>query len=319
MFCSVIIPTVGRDSLARAVDSVLEQAFSRDDFEVIVVNDSARPLPAAEWQTSARVHVIQTNRRERSVARNTGAAIAQGEYLYFLDDDDWLLPGAFEQFWDLACRDGDAAWLYGGIRVVDESGKCLAEVNSGLSGQCFAQILGGAWAPIQASVVRTEVFFAVGGYNPLICGTEDLDLCLRVASRGTFANTSVAVACLLRGESWHTSTDYLRAPDDIRYSRDRVLSEPGALSRLLRSADTAYWHGRIVRVYLSTVLYNLRRRRPVRAISRGVSGTAWLVLAGRYTVSPPFWRGARAHHAPDTLHFVMEQQEREARQPARQD
>ena len=49
------------------------------DFEVIVVNDSGQPLPDMDWQHCPRVRVIDTNRRERSVARNTGAAIAQGK------------------------------------------------------------------------------------------------------------------------------------------------------------------------------------------------------------------------------------------------
>lgn len=316
MFCSVIIPTVGRATLARAVHSVLDQGFSRDDFEVIVVNDSARPLPTARWQESPRVRVIHTNGRERSIARNTGAAIALGEYLCFLDDDDWLLPGALEQFWALTSRDRDAVWLYGGIQVADETGKCLAEVNSGLSGNCLSQIIGGAWAPIQASLVRADAFFSVGGYDPSICGTEDLDLCTRVALRGTFANTPAAVACLLRGRTWDTSTNYLRAPDAIRYSRDQVLKERGAFRRVLRSADSGYWYGRIVRVYLSTVLYNLRRRRLFPAISRAIACAAWSVLAGPRVLSSGFWEGAKAHHAPDTLHFVMERLEREAGQPA---
>lgn len=316
MFCSVIIPTVGRPTLSRAVQSVLDQDFSADAFEVIVVNDSARPLPAAEWQGSARVRVIHTNRRERSIARNTGAAIALGEYLCFLDDDDWLLPGALEQFWVLACQDRVAVWLCGGIQVVDEADERLAEINSGLSGNCFAQIMGGAWAPIQASVVQAEMFFAIGGYDPSICGTEDLDLTLRVAYRGTFANIPTSVACLLRGQTWHTSTDYLRAPDDIRYSRNRVLSEPGAFMRMLRSAASGYWYGRIFRVYLSTVLLNLRHKRLFAALSRSVSCLAWFALAGRHVLTPGFWKGARAHHALDTLHFVMKGLERAARQPA---
>jgi glycosyltransferase involved in cell wall biosynthesis len=311
MFCSVITPTLGRATLSRAVHSVLDQAFDQDDFEVIVVNDSGRPLPAAEWQDSPRVQVVRTNRRERSIARNTGAALARGRYLCFLDDDDWLLPGALERFWALACQNGDAAWLYGGIRVVDEAGECLAEVNSGLSGNCFAQIVGGAWAPIQASLIRADVFFTVGGYDPSICGTEDLDLCNRVALHGAFANTPDPVACLLRGRTWHTSTNYLRAPDDIRTSRDRVLGEPGAFSRMRASADSSYWYGRILRVYLSVVLANLRHRRPFTAMSRALAAVAWFVLAATHTLSPGLWQGARAHHAPNTLHFVMERLERE--------
>ncbi len=90
MFCSTIIPTVGRDSLARAVNSVLDQDFAREDFEVIVVNDTGEPLPDADWQHSDRVTLVTNYRHERSVARNTGAAMAAGRYLHFLDDDDWM-------------------------------------------------------------------------------------------------------------------------------------------------------------------------------------------------------------------------------------
>jgi glycosyltransferase involved in cell wall biosynthesis len=242
--------------------------------------------------------VVHTNRRERSIARNTGAAIALGKYLCFLDDDDWLLPGALEQFWTLACQDRGAVWLYGGLRVVDEEGRCLAELNSGLKGDCFAQIMGGAWAPIQASLVQTDTFFAVGGYDPSICGTEDLDLCRRVARRGIFANTPTTVACLLRGQTWHTSTNYLRAPDDNRTSRDRVLGESDAFRRLLSSADSGYWRGRILRVYLSVVRSNLRHRRLFTAMSRAASSMAWFASAGQYVFSRDFWDAARVHHVP---------------------
>jgi glycosyltransferase involved in cell wall biosynthesis len=84
VFCSVVIPTIGRATLSRAVQSALDQTFAAGDLEVIVVNDSGRPLSGAEWMQSERAHVLTTNRRERCVARNAGAAIAKGEYLCFL-------------------------------------------------------------------------------------------------------------------------------------------------------------------------------------------------------------------------------------------
>ena len=320
MFCSVVIPTIGRSTVSRAIQSVLEQSFAADDFEVIVVNDSGKPLPAADWQHSPQVRVMNTNRRERSFARNAGAAIAKGEYLCFLDDDDWLLPDSLEYFWTLAHQNSDAVWLYGGIRVVDETGKCLGEVNSGLNGNCLAQMMGGAWAPIQASLIQTKMFFAVGGYNSSICGTEDLDLCRRIALHGDFANVPATVACLLRGPSWDTSTDYLRAPEDTRRSRDAVLSEPGAFTRMLLSAghssNPSYWYGRILRVYLSTVAFNLRRKRLFTATGRGIFGLASFAMAGRHIFSKSFWQGVKAHHPPDTLHFIVKALEQEAKQDA---
>ena len=176
MFCSVVIPTIGRTSLSRAVHSVLDQTFTHGEIEIIIVNDSGNTQVIEEWQHVDRVRTINTHQRERCVARNTGAAITRGEYLWFLDDDDWILPNALNEFWSLASDAPSVHWLYGGVRIVAENGTALAERNSNLSGNCFAQMMGGAWAPIQSSIVKADAFFEVGGFNPLIIGTEDLDL-----------------------------------------------------------------------------------------------------------------------------------------------
>jgi hypothetical protein len=307
---SAVIPTIGRSTVERAVESVLEQRFDHGDFEVVVVNDSGQTLPPAEWQRSPQVRIVTTQRRERCVARNTGAAIARGQYLCFLDDDDTLLPNAFAEFWKLACQDPDAGWLYGGIRVVDDTGACLAEVNSRLSGNCLAQIMGGAWVPIQTSAIRSDAFFLAGGFDTSIIGTEDLDLCRRIALRHRFASTPAAVACLLRGSGWSTSTDYLRAPEDTRVSRDSVLAEGGALSLLLESAASPYWLGRTFHVYLSTALWNVRRRRVTKGISRALHGLAVLGWAGRQSFTREFRAAVGADHVPHSLHFIVQALER---------
>jgi glycosyltransferase involved in cell wall biosynthesis len=293
------------------VNSLLNQTFTSDDFEVIVVNDAGNSLPDMDWQQSPKMRVIATNRRERCVARNAGATIARGRYLCFLDDDDWFLPDALDHFWQLADWAKDAVWLYGGLRIVDETGTNLAEVNSGLNGNCFAQIMGGAWAPIQASLIKTTMFFKVGGYNTSIIGTEDLDLCRRIALRGDFANTSAPVACLLRGPTWNTSTDYLRAPADTLRSRDDILGEQGSIQRLISSAGSSYWYGRIFRVYLSTVRFNLRQRKLFTAVSRGIFGLMSFVLAGRHSLTRDYWQAVKADHPPNTLHFIIKAMEQE--------
>jgi glycosyltransferase involved in cell wall biosynthesis len=309
IFFSYIIPTIGRPSLEVAVQSVLSQQFSRADFEIIVVNDSGHPLSGAAWPGLPRVQIINTNKSERSFARNSGAAVARGKYLAFLDDDDWILPGALETFWQLATRHPDAAWLYGGIRIVDEQGRVLSEINSGMNGDRFAQIMGGAWAPIQASVIQARAFFDVGGYNPFICGTEDEDLCRRAAYYGKIANTPETVACLFRGQSWRTSTNYLRAPEDTKFSRDLILAKPGVLKRLLASADLSYWSGRILKIYLSTIPWNIRKKRFLRALSRLLYTLAAFMMSFRHVFSPKYWQAVRADHVPQSFHFVIKEYE----------
>jgi glycosyltransferase involved in cell wall biosynthesis len=311
VFCSFIIPTIGRSTLERSVMSVLEQDFQDADFEVIVVNDSGRTLQKADWHESHRVRIINTFNRERSFARNIGAATAKGKYLWFLDDDDWILPGATSILYRLTLTYPKAGWLYGGLQIVNEKDEILADLNSELSGNCFAQIMGGAWVPIQSSIVSTKVFFQLGGFNPHILVTEDLDLCRRFSYVSEFATTRETVACLLRGESWSTSSNYNKATENTKKSRDCVLSESAAFTRLMSSARTPYWFGRILRVYLSTINWNIRQFHLFTAMSRFIYTCLVLFKSNRHLLSREFWAGMKADHVPGTLHYVMQAYERE--------
>src|SRR5579859_2245977 len=181
VFCSTIIPTIGRDTLARTVESVISQGGDLAR-EVIVVNDSGQPLPSGAWQQAAGVQVIETQQRERSVARNVGAAVARGRYLHFLDDDDWLLPGALRMFWALA-QDNPAAWLYGAAQLTDAHGRCLFQFDHQLRGNCLTQVMAGEWVPLQASLIAAGAFFAVGGFDNTMPGAQDKDLLMRIALR----------------------------------------------------------------------------------------------------------------------------------------
>ncbi len=315
MLCSIIIPTIGRDSLTRAVDSVLAQTIALEKIEIIVVNDSGSPLPAAAWQSSPQIAQIDTNKRERSVARNSGAAIAKGKYLYFLDDDDWLLPCAIETLERVAEQNPNAVWLYAGIQVVNDKGEVMGTSNSRLNGNAFAQIMGGAWAPIQTSFIRADAFFEVGGFDPAIGATQDLDLCRRIALVGDFANSRKSIACLYRGSQWHSSTNYDPAAMNIKISRNNLLNAPNAFRRMRQSANGAYWRGRICRVYLSAFLFNIHKQRWMSAFSRVIWGVTWLFIAGRYLFASQFWAGVRDEHTPDSLHMIEKNHQKTSPSP----
>lgn len=104
MICSTIIPTIGRETLGRSVQSVLDQQLYPQLHEVIVVNDSGTSLGEPAWAKAPNVRIIATNHCERSAARNVGAAAARGAYLCFVDDDDYLLPGALGALTSTAAR-----------------------------------------------------------------------------------------------------------------------------------------------------------------------------------------------------------------------
>ena len=221
MFCSTIIPTISRPSLARAVQSVLDQDFTVAEFEVIVVNDSGSLLPKETWQRDSRVRVVDTNRRERSVARNTGAAVAVGEYLHFLDDDDILLPGAMNVFWELSQKEENAAWLYGSWRTVDNDGNFINEFYPELNGNIFALLVSGEGLPLQASLLKAHSFYMAGAYDPIpiLTGVEDRDMGRRVALIGDVASTSTVVAQVRIGEVG-SSTNWKMIAEGDRWGRE---------------------------------------------------------------------------------------------------
>ncbi|MGE5222658.1 MAG: glycosyltransferase family A protein, partial [Omnitrophica WOR_2 bacterium] len=232
MFSSTIIPTVGRNSLSHSVCSVLDQSFSADGFEVIVVNDSGKPLPEMDWQSSSKVKVVNTQCRERGVARNTGAALAKGKYLHFLDDDDILLPGALQAFWELS-QTTDAAWLHGHYQSMDNQGNVLQEFDPEMEGNIFANLIAGEAIPLQASLLNADCFFKAGAFDPNIPGNEDRDLSRRMALAGKTAGTTHVVARIRIGQQGST-TDWSRIAEMDRWSREKALREPGAYQKLAR-------------------------------------------------------------------------------------
>jgi glycosyltransferase involved in cell wall biosynthesis len=302
VFCSTIIPTVNRPSLAGAVESVLGQSLPGEDFEVIVVNDSGGPLSAADWQRSERVRIINTQRRNRSVARNTGAAIAKGRYLHFLDDDDWLLPGAFEAFAQLA-HSSHAGWLYGGFQLADNTGNVLCEISPTEAGNCFVELVASEWIPLQASFIQVSAFFGAGGFaslESLLGGYEDIDLSRQIALYHDFASTVATVTRIRVGDVGST-TNYSAMFKQNRMSREKALATAASFSRMRASASArptgrGYWHGRIIYYYLASAWWNLWHRRPLAAASRGVHGLAGLAAATWALASPDFWHGLMAPH-----------------------
>lgn len=94
MIFSIVIPTFNRlNRLKRAVGSCLHQNFS-GPFEVIVVNDGGETVAAEDFPASERVciHIENIENSGVSEARNHGIALARGQWVLLLDDDDFFLP-----------------------------------------------------------------------------------------------------------------------------------------------------------------------------------------------------------------------------------
>ena len=299
MLCSTIIPTIRRPALKRAVESVLAQGLPLSALEVIVVNDSGVPLPEADWQRSEQVQIINTNRRERSVARNTGAAIARGKYLHFLDDDDWLFPEAYAHLEQLS-QSSRGKWLYGMTQLVNRQDQPLIKLKHELHGNCFIQVMAGEWIPLQSSWIDRKTFMRVGGFNPLLAGPEDIDLLRRILLEDNVAETPNLIAQVVMGGQGST-TDYVHHPQASREAREAILDAPGTYARMHASAVDAFWSGRMLRIYLTSAVWNLKHRYFFVSMSRLFSSIMSMLRAGAALFSNAFWQAVRKPYASVTF------------------
>ncbi|MBL4258715.1 glycosyltransferase family 2 protein, partial [Vibrio fluvialis] len=98
MFFSVIIPCFNSSQyIERCVNSVLSQ--NCNDFEIIIIDDGSTDSTLdvlKKYDDISSIRVITQENQGVSVARNLGISLAQGDYIIFIDSDDWVKPGYFE-------------------------------------------------------------------------------------------------------------------------------------------------------------------------------------------------------------------------------
>ena len=99
MLFSIIIPVYNVEKyLCDCLDSILNQTYS--DWEAICVNDGSTDGSLAVLETfvkrDTRIKVIHQTNAGTAAARNTGIKVAKGDYIIFLDSDDWLEKNALQ-------------------------------------------------------------------------------------------------------------------------------------------------------------------------------------------------------------------------------
>lgn len=112
MKLSIIVPVYNvKNYLSDCLDSILNQTYR--DFEMILVDDGSTDGSGELCDQYAaqdeRISVIHQKNQGLSVTRNHGIARAKGEYLMFVDSDDYLCAGMHWSFWQ-SVRTG-VIWL----------------------------------------------------------------------------------------------------------------------------------------------------------------------------------------------------------------
>ncbi len=107
MKVSVIVPVYNTEKfLKRCLESLINQTLQ--DIEIICVNDGSDDSSSAILESFAlkdsRIKIITQTNQGLSEARNNGIQLAQGEFIGFVDSDDWVSPDFFEKLYNAAAK-----------------------------------------------------------------------------------------------------------------------------------------------------------------------------------------------------------------------
>ena len=283
---SVVIPAYGHaDYILSSVESVLSQ--SPPPREIIVVDDSSPDDTAARLAplvADGRVRYVRQPNAGMAAARNAGAHLATCEYLYFLDDDDLMIPGALGWMVEELQARPAAAMVFGDMVLFSEEPPVELDDASSQAGDVDRipfMIFNQLGSPGQV-LLRRSAFLAVGGFDPLIWGTDDWDLWLRLLERYP-ARSARRPVLAYRLHANNASRNVARMyASSLRVARRRMRQLPVERQTVLRR----YTYMRL-REYHVPRLQDMVRR----AVRRGewhmafAAGRAWVTAWGAELVA----------------------------------
>lgn len=183
-FFSVVIPTYNRaDFILNTLDTVFEQTFQ--DFEVIVVDNCSTDNTLEILQPlidENKIRFIQHDKNyERAKSRNTGMKNAKGEYLTFLDSDDFMYPNNLKDAYEYVEANPEKKVFHNLYELVNEQKEKVYDYNFQKLKNPLKQIAEGNFLSCIGVFIHREVYTTVfWDETPELTGSEDYEFWLRV-------------------------------------------------------------------------------------------------------------------------------------------
>jgi glycosyltransferase involved in cell wall biosynthesis len=264
-YVSIVIPTANRPQyLPRAVNSALAEMDAKD-IEVIVVPNG----PDDSWRETLRpydnnhsVRVFSIEEANANIARNTGLGEAQGEFIRFLDDDDYLIPENAAKQYDLIQSSG-ADVVSGNVQLVDESGRGLDVWRQPNMEDLCAAVLGPWRNCLPTAHVYRRSSLGAARWNPATIVRQDIDWMLDL--------------CASKELLWYKSDEIVgvwqqhkeqRTSSKTRFNNIQKLT----VSMLMRTYKSLQMDGR---------LNDMRRKAVVLEL--------WVLIHSAFFLEPFYW------------------------------
>lgn len=186
---SIITPTYNRaDFIEQAVNSVLAQTYA--NFELLIVDDGSTDNTRNLLEPAladSRVRYFSQENQGQSIARNLALSKAKGDFVCFLDSDNYWPAEKLEQQVGLFREHPDCDVIYGDIIVIDEKDREVSRKNmTRYSGHIAKYMIRDNCVSMNTAMARRRCFDKLGAMSGTRRVADDYDLWLRFSARFRF-------------------------------------------------------------------------------------------------------------------------------------
>lgn len=257
MLVTIITPTYNRaDFIGIAIESVLRQTIA--DFELLIVDDgsqdNSKEIIQKYVDLDSRVKYFYQQNQGQSVARNLALEKAQGEFICFLDSDNYWPEERLEKSLAAFKKYPEADIVYGDCITINEKGEIISHDNmKRYSGRIAALLLRDNFISMNTTMTRRKCFNEMGGMSGKRRVADDYDLWLKFSAKYIFQYIPEYLAYYRVMENQISSNKRLRFETNEKIILDFISSYPDALTPKERDCGLAAFYCRKARYYAAHI------------------------------------------------------------------
>ncbi|MDC0857660.1 glycosyltransferase [Rickettsiales bacterium] len=187
MLVTIIIPTYNRiEFVTKAIDSVVNQDYK--NWELIIIDDGSDDqsfeILSEQYQKYANIKILTQTNKGVSSARNLGIKNASGEWIAFLDSDDFFHNNKLTSQVDYIIQNPDYTlchteeiWYRDGVRINPH------KKHQKLDGSIFANSVKICSISISTVMVHKSIVKELGDFDESMPACEDYDFWLRITAK----------------------------------------------------------------------------------------------------------------------------------------
>ena len=239
---------------ASTLPEALASVPAGDAIEHVVVDGGSTDGTVELLGAAPGVRFVSEPDRGLSDAMNKGVAMARGEWIGWLNADDYYLPGALERVVAALAQHPDALWITAPCLIVDGAGQ---EIRGGVTRykRFFLRRYGRRSLLVQnyvaapSTFVRRSALVSVGGFDERFSYSMDYDLWLRLARLADPVVLDEPVAAFrMAGESLSMTGFERQFEEHARNAREHGAGEPLAVAANVVVSRLIVWAYRAMRL-----------------------------------------------------------------------